>query len=81
MLWFNADKGFGFIQTEADERLYVASSGFATGDIPMGRCAGRDVTFERQVEEGDIRAISVAFLTPAELRRARSRQARGARTH
>jgi cold shock CspA family protein len=81
MLWFNADKGFGFIQTEADERLYVATSGFAGGDIPMGRCAGRDVTFERHVQEGDIRAIGVSFLTPAELRRARSRQARGARTH
>jgi cold shock CspA family protein len=81
MLWFNADKGFGFIQTEADERLYVASTGFLPGSMPDGRCAGREVTFERQVREGDTRAIDVSFLTPAELRRARSRHTRGARPH
>ena len=28
MVWFNAVKGFGFIRTEDDERLYVHSSAF-----------------------------------------------------
>ena len=23
MLWFNVDKGYGYIQTDEDERLYV----------------------------------------------------------
>ena len=31
MLWFNVDKGYGFIQTQDDERLYVAASGFRDG--------------------------------------------------
>jgi cold shock CspA family protein len=81
MLWFNADKGFGFIQTESDERLYVASTGFLPGSMPNGRCAGLDVTFERQVREGDTRAVDVSFLTQGELRRARARHTRGARPH
>ena len=31
MLWFNVEKGYGYIQTDEDERLYVDSSGFAPG--------------------------------------------------
>ena len=64
MLWFNIDKGFGFIRTEEDERLYVA---------------GKEVTFDRQAQEGDARAVNVAFPVQVEQRRARLRQGRGGR--
>ena len=73
MLWFNAEKGFGFIQTEDDERLYVAESGFEPGHVPAGRCAGRDVVFER-VEDTSPRAINASFPPEAEARRARLRR-------
>src|SRR5436309_11160875 len=46
MLWFNADKGHGFIRTEDDERLYVARAGFATDHEPQPRCKGRAVSFQ-----------------------------------
>ncbi len=77
MLWFNVDKGYGFIQTEQDERLYVAGSGFLAGHVPAPRCKGKAVTFERQVAEGDVRAVGVAFVELTEPRRARPRHARG----
>lgn len=79
MLWFNIDKGFGFIRTAEDERLYVASTGFADGQIPTERCAGKEVTFDRQAQEGDARAVNVAFPEQIEQRRARLRQGRGGR--
>jgi cold shock CspA family protein len=41
MLSFNADKGYGFIQTEAGERLYVARSGFLPNHDPKPRCRGK----------------------------------------
>lgn len=77
MLWFNADKGFGFIRTEHDERLYVAHTGFQPGQVPEGRCAGLEVTFEREAREGDTRAVNVAFPPAIDARRARLRHARG----
>jgi cold shock CspA family protein len=77
MLWFNVDKGYGFIQTDEDERLYVAHSGFLPENLPAARCKGRAVTFERQAQEGDARAINVSFVAQAEPRRARLRHARG----
>jgi cold shock CspA family protein len=77
MLWFNLDKGFGFIRTEDDERLYVARSGFVPDQLPTGRCAGRPVTFERHAEEGDSRAVNVVFAVAVEQRRARLRRGRG----
>lgn len=79
MLWFNIDKGFGFIRTEEDERLYVARSGFVDGHVPTERCAGKEVTFDRQAQEGDARAVNVAFPVQLEQRRARLRQGRGGR--
>jgi cold shock CspA family protein len=81
MLWFNAEKGFGFIRTEEDERLYVASSGFLPDSLPEGRCAGREVAFERQVREGDTRAVGVSFLSSDDPRRARARHSHGPRAH
>jgi cold shock CspA family protein len=46
MVWFNEEKGFGYISTEAGERLYVSQAGFAGGNAPIGRCAGLPVEFE-----------------------------------
>src|SRR3954452_11703245 len=52
MLWFNEEKGYGFIQSEDDERVYVAATGFEASKPPEGRCAGRPVTFELDTAEG-----------------------------
>ena len=49
MLWFNEEKGHGYIATEAGERLYVDAAGFAQSH-PVGPCAGLVVEFE--VREG-----------------------------
>lgn len=77
MLWFNADKGYGFIQTEDDERLKVASDGFAADHQPPPRCKGRTVSFEREVAEDEARAVNVTFSERDEPRRARLRKGRG----
>jgi cold shock CspA family protein len=77
MIWFNAEKGFGFIRTENDERLYVAQSGFAPADVPRERCAGKKVIFEREAAEGDARAVNVVFSDTVLPHRARLRHARG----
>jgi cold shock CspA family protein len=79
MLWFNVDKGYGFIRTEEDERLYVARSGFLPGHPPQPRCKGRRVSFERKAVEGDARAVAVTFVLQHEPRRARLRNVRGGR--
>jgi cold shock CspA family protein len=78
MLWFNGEKGHGFIQTEDDERLYVSSDGFLPKEEPKSRCAGKYVTFERVAENGgDPHAINVAFVPESELpNRARLRTPR-----
>jgi cold shock CspA family protein len=72
MLWFNEDKGVGFIQSEDDERLHVSTSGFA-GGAPTGRCAGRPVSFEVRVEDGEKHAVAVSFDEAGDVRRARPR--------
>ena len=79
IIWFNIDKGHGFIRTESDERLYVALDGFQPGEAPTERVAGRAVTFERADAEGtgEARAVQVAFLPDdGPPRRARLRSAR-----
>ena len=73
MIWFNPEKGFGFIRTEEDERLYVAASGFADGNAPQPRCGGRDVAFERTVGEIGAHAVDEPYVTVPEPRRARRR--------
>jgi cold shock CspA family protein len=76
LLWFNEAKGFGFIQTEDDERLYVHLSGFMPGQVPDGPCAGTKVTFERQDNggpDGTPSAVDVAPLDDVPARRARLR--------
>jgi cold shock CspA family protein len=79
MLWFNVDKGYGFIHTEHDERLYVARNGFLPDHQPAPRCKGRAVTFEREAVEGSVRAVEVAFVSQSDPRRARLRHVRGGR--
>jgi cold shock CspA family protein len=77
MLWFNSEKGHGYLQTENDERLYVASAGFLPREEPLSRCAGRHVTFERLEDGGEPRAVAVAFVPESELpNRARLRTPR-----
>lgn len=76
MIWFNADKGHGFIRTEDDERLFVDAAGFAEGVDPGARCAGREVTFSRIVGDRGPQAVNVAYVVPTEQRRARLRRAR-----
>ena len=77
MIWFNEAKGCGFIRTADDERLYVAASGFRPGETPHGRCAGKEVTFDRVASEGDAHAVNVLFPSVLDPRRARQRH-RGA---
>jgi len=79
MLWFNVDKGYGFIHTEEGERLYVARSSFLANHDPGPRCKGREVSFHRQVREGDTRAVEVSFVTREPSPRARLRSSRGGR--
>ena len=80
MIWFNVDKGHGYIRTEDDERLYVSSSGFHAGHEPPARCKGRAVTFEREDEAGEARAVDVSFVADSDTRRARMRNVRGGRS-
>jgi hypothetical protein len=44
MLWFNAAKDLGALQTDAGERMDVPGAAFS-GEKPLGRCAGRPVEF------------------------------------
>jgi cold shock CspA family protein len=77
MIWFNVDKGHGFIDTEQGERLYVASDGFVPGELPKPRCKGHVVRFDREADGEEARAVNVSFVTTADPRRARIRSARG----
>ena len=77
VIWFNMDKGHGFIRTEDDERLYVAKDGFMPGEAPTERVAGRAVTFQRIADEGEPHAVQVSFVEDGgPPRRARLRSAR-----
>ena len=79
MLWFNAEKEHGFIRTEDGERLYVHRTGFLDEQAPVGRCAGKAVTFQRQVDAEGARAVGTSLLELAEPRRARLRHRQGVR--
>jgi cold shock CspA family protein len=76
MIWFNTEKGHGFIRTADDERLYVAASGFAEGNAPEPGCRGRDVAFERVDGAEQPEATDVRYITLPEQRRARLRRSR-----
>jgi len=77
MLWFNLDKGHGYIRSEDDERLYVARDGFLAGQHPEGRCKGRAVTFDRETGADAPYATNVSFVERDDPRRARLRSSRG----
>lgn len=79
MLWFNLDKGHGFIRTEDDERLYVAHSSFLPGHPPEGRCKGRAVSFERENGDGGPHAVNVSYVAREDPARARRRTPSGGR--
>ena len=76
MLWFNNEKGHGFIETAAGDRLRVEGSGFRNGP-PEGRCAGMPVTFHVAGDGESARALDVAFPEDAAPRRARIRRSAG----
>jgi cold shock CspA family protein len=76
MMWFNRQKGFGVIQTEAG-RIRVDSDGFEAGELPEGRCAGQHVTLDCVGDGDEGRAVGVRFVAAADPRRARMRSARG----
>ena len=75
MLWFNEEKGHGYIETEEGERLYVEGSGFEA-EPPEGPVAGLIVEFT--IGEGpDGRfAESTRFVEDVAPRRARRRGSR-----
>jgi cold shock CspA family protein len=82
MLFFNHTNGFGFIRTEDGERLYVHRDGFQPGTPPVGRCAGKKVTFERQElddPEHSHQATGVTMLEEVVGNRARLRRSGGVR--
>jgi cold shock CspA family protein len=80
MIWFNVEKGYGFIHTEDEERLAVGRTGFLAGNDPQPRCKGLEVSFEREADDEGARAVNVAFLARPEPRRARLRHSRGGRS-
>jgi cold shock CspA family protein len=71
MLWFNEVKDFGFISTEAGERLFVHGTGFASGMRPQGRCAGTAVSFQVAQDGGTRRAERTVLEPEISPRRAR----------
>jgi cold shock CspA family protein len=71
MLWFNEVKDFGFISTEAGERLHVDGTGFAGGDRPKGRCAGLVVSFHIAQHRGNRTAENAVLELEISPRRAR----------
>jgi cold shock CspA family protein len=69
MVWFNEEKGHGYISTETGERLYVSQNGFLGGNAPKGRCAGLPVEFEVATEGEEREAVgSVLVEDPMPLR-------------
>jgi 'Cold-shock' DNA-binding domain len=74
MLWFNAEKGHGFIRTEDGERLRLEADGLSPGQALGDRCAGTPVTFDRVESAGDPYAVGVSVVEMTEPRRARRRR-------
>jgi cold shock CspA family protein len=75
MLWFNAAKRQGSIQTDEGERLRVEEHAFAPGQLLGDRCRGTVVSFDRiDSPSGDGRAIDVSVVPQPAPRRARARR-------
>lgn len=79
LLFFNQERGDGFIRTEHGERLYVERSSFLPGEAPEGRCAGTLVEFVRRAATGDhaFAAFDVARVPEPVVGRARRRSGGG----
>jgi cold shock CspA family protein len=75
MLWFNEEKGHGFISTDDGERLYVAASGFSESP-PVGPCAGLMVEFHVASSDDGRRAEETRLVAEVSPRRARLRRSR-----
>ena len=72
MLWFNVAKDLGALRTDEGERLDVPGTAFASGEKPVGRCAGKPIEFESVDETvSDLR-----FVPEVSSRRARMRHRR-----
>ena len=72
MLWFNVAKDLGALRTDDGERIDVPGTAFATGEKPVGRCAGKAVVFERV----DGAVSDLTFVSEVSSRRARMRHRR-----
>ena len=70
MIWFNPEKGHGFIRTDDGERLQVDETGFEAGHLLGDHCRGTRVSFERSDAE---RAVNVTVVPLTAARRARMR--------
>ena|SRR5687768_17862953 len=70
MLWFNAVKDLGALDTSHGERVGVPGAAFLPGEKPEGRCSGKVVEFE--TVEGAV--ARVAFVPETAPRRARRRR-------
>ena len=77
MVWFNEEKGHGYISTEAGERLFVSENGFLDGNVPKGRCAGLPVEFEVATSLKGRQAVCSVLVEQDEPRRARRRHRTG----
>ena len=69
MLWFNAAKDLGVLQTNDGERIQVPGAAFAPDEKPVGRCAGKAI----QCELLDGALSGIAFVPQPDQRRARRR--------
>lgn len=77
MVWFNEEKGHGYISTEAGERLFVSENGFRDGNAPKGRCAGLPVEFDVATSLKGRQAIGSVLVEEASPARARRRYRAG----
>ena len=75
MLWFNEEKGHGFIATDDGERLYVDVRGFADAP-PVGSCAGLEVEFDVAAGPDGRHALGTRLVPQIAPRRARLRRSR-----
>jgi cold shock CspA family protein len=78
LLFFNQQRGDGFIRTEEGERLFVERAAFLAGEVPEGRCAGTVVEFVRGAGTGEhaFAACDVRRVPEPVSGRARRRSAR-----
>jgi cold shock CspA family protein len=77
MVWFNEEKGHGYISTETGERLYVSERGFVDGKAPKGRCSGLPVEFDVATTGETREAVGSVLLEEDAPPRARRRHRAG----